>query len=180
MIMNLRLFQWGLAGFLAVIDLAEIITPAAQIAAIAPQPVQMPAAANDTDTAAFAATWSQIALARPLFSPNRRPVAAAVVDAAPVVMPKLSAIVVTSAGAKAIFVGDDGKPLILGVGGAVGGDTITSITPAGVVVTGPSGRTTLRLQFGATDPAAPAAPAAIGSPIPPSSALLKHLLLDNE
>jgi hypothetical protein len=167
MTLNLRFFQWGVAALLALIALAELITPPAPIAAIALHPLQAPAAGGDADTSASAATWSQIALARPLFSPDRRPVAAAVVDAAPVVMPTLSAIVITSAAAKAIFVGDDGKPLVLGVGGAVGGDTILSISPTGVVVTGPSGRTTMRLQFGPAASASPTPPAAASVPVLP-------------
>jgi hypothetical protein len=177
MTVTLRLFQWGLAAILAVVALAELITPAAPLPAIPPPHLQMPATGGDADTSAFAATWSQIALARPLFSADRRPVAAAAVANAPVAMPKLSAIVVTAAGAKAIFVGDDGKPIVLAAGGQVGGNTIESITPTGVVLNGAAGRTTLHLQFGPAESGpGPAAVPAIQTP----AALLKHLLLDNE
>jgi hypothetical protein len=67
--------------------------------------------------------WLAASLARPLFAPDRRPIAAqarATSDA--VALPRLSGIMITPTGSRAIFGGvGGGKPVVVAEGGSVGG-----------------------------------------------------------
>jgi len=107
-------------------------------------------------------------LARPLFSRDRRPpinTAARGADT-PGALPRLSGVVVSSAGAFAIFASDDnGKPIVVGEGGRVGGAIIETIAAGQVTLRGTDGIVVLRPAFGektlqvsALSPADPAVP----------------------
>lgn len=113
------------------------------------------------------ARWAATILARPLFSPGRRPPAAAAAApsiAAPT-LPRVAGIVVTPAGRRAIFAEKGTKPLVLGEGGQISGFTVQSIQAGQVTVRGPEGVRVLSPTF---DPdAAPPASAPGAPPAPP-------------
>jgi hypothetical protein len=98
----------------------------------------------------FSALISQI-LARPLFAPNRKPPAIAVVSRAgalhlaPTTIPRLTGIVIDKGTRVAIFrSGDSPRPLEIAVGGTIGDAKIEAIGPSEVTVRGPSGKWHLR------------------------------------
>jgi hypothetical protein len=111
--------------------------------------------------------WATTVLARPLFSPSRRPPEAAITAvAAAAGLPRLTAILVTDAGRSAIFAGSaDGKPIIVQEGGRIGHYQVQSIAASQVTVSGPDGQKRLHPSFaasaggglGVTSPAAPPA-----------------------
>lgn len=95
--------------------------------------------------------WLSTALARPLFTPDRRPPAAAVPIAASADIPRLSGILVTPFGRSAIFAPpNSSKPMVVTEGTVLGPYTVKAITPDEVTVVGPSGARSLRPAF---DPA---------------------------
>ena len=105
-----------------------------------------------------AARWAATILARPLFSPGRRPPAAAAAPgAAPPALPRVAGIMVTPAGRRAIFAEKGTKPLVLGEGGQVSGFTVQSIQAGQVTVRGPEGVRVLSPAFD-SEPPAPASP----------------------
>ncbi|WP_287988269.1 hypothetical protein, partial [Acidiphilium sp.] len=127
---------------------------------VAPAPARaLPAAAprRARPTAAMA----QI-LARPLFRPDRRPVADA--STAATSMPRLSGILRGDAVRLAIFARSSGKPVLLGEGGRLGGYRIVRIGRRAVLLEGPRGRLRLVPRFahetGAAPPATMPKPAA--------------------
>ncbi|MBO1325130.1 hypothetical protein K2X14_08650 [Acetobacter sp. TBRC 12305] len=84
----------------------------------------------------------QVILARPLFSPARRPAAGV---AAGNGLPRLTAIVVSSGRRRALFmVAGQGRGQVVDVGGVVGPWTVTAIDTGVVHVRGPSGEQVLR------------------------------------
>ena len=100
------------------------------------------------------ARWAATILARPLFSPGRRPpTAAAAPGAVAPSLPRVAGIMVTPAGRRAIFAEKGAKPLVLGEGGQVSGFTVQSIQAGQVTVRGPQGIRVLSPTF---DPEAPA------------------------
>jgi len=95
-------------------------------------------------------------LARPLFSRDRRPPVNTSTQGAdtPGALPRLSGVVVSSAGAFAIFSSDgSGKPIVLGEGGRVGAAIIETITAGQVTLRGTDGIVVLRPAFGAGEKA---------------------------
>jgi len=112
------------------------IVPSRQTAKVAPH-----AAAQDhsdrTDT------WLATSLARPLFSPDRRPT-----DVGPdagtgptLGLPRLTGVVIGPFGRRAIFAASNGgRPTVLAVGKTLGDYTVEKIEPGGVTVSGPQGR----------------------------------------
>lgn len=105
-----------------------------------------------------AATGERIAtlLARPLFNPDRRPVAGAASSGpgGAAELPRLTGILIGPTGRSAIFAGaDERRPVVLREGGSLGAFTVRSITPTQVTVLGPAGPRVLRPSF---DGAAPA------------------------
>ncbi len=86
--------------------------------------------------------WSGTALARPLFSRQRRPAATAVAGPR---QPRLAGIVIGPSGARAIFAGDgSARGTVAGVGQQAGDWKVLAIAADGVQVTGPGGSRTLR------------------------------------
>lgn len=116
-------------------------------------------------------------LARPLFSPTRRPKedAAAAPAAAPVTaLPRMTAIMIDGARRSAIFDGN-GKPTVLPEGGHLGPFTIQSIEPQQVTIIGPDGKRIVRTTFSNDPPpmaTIPPAPQGFLPPPPPSQIVL--------
>ncbi len=156
-----------LAGALALTALIELVTPMAAPSVPSPARIVPPSVPPAADVAAAAAGWSATILQRPLFRPDRRPLAPDAAAATP--LPRLSAIVITAAGRSAIFTGDDGKAVVVPVGGLIDGDRITAIGPGQVTIDGSDGTKILRPQF-----APNAQPDAAPLPLIPA-----HRLLDN-
>lgn len=158
------------AALIVAVILAEVTSgPSAEVAPlsmhprVAASPVS-PAEPNHTDE------WVATVLARPLFSPDRRPAPNATFAESRIAgLPRLTGIMVGPFGRTAIFAADGGKPIILQEGGRVGAYTVKSIELAEVRLTGPDGQRILSPSFehGANQPAQAAAPRRVGqAPIP--------------
>ncbi len=87
-------------------------------------------------------------IARPLFSPERRPPSATRPTApeSPRAdeMPRLSAVIVGPRDRRAIFIGADGKSRAVSEGDSIGGMRVRTIAPGEVTLTGPSGDRVVR------------------------------------
>ncbi|HVJ51947.1 MAG TPA: hypothetical protein VM689_05760 [Aliidongia sp.] len=113
-------------------------------------PTAVPPAAPTAPTV----QWVNTILARPLFSPTRRPDAApqqqqtASQDDGPSDLPRLSGILLLRDSKQAVFqpTGDQ-KPIVVAEGGDVSGWTVQSISATEVTLTGPGGTTTLEPKF---------------------------------
>ncbi len=94
--------------------------------------------------------WVASILARPLFSPDRRPPAdgSVVAGAELASLPRLSGVLVGPFGRSAIFAPDGGKPLIVVEGGRVAAWTVQAIRANAVEVVGPDGKRMLQPSFG--------------------------------
>lgn len=111
--------------------------------------------------------WVLAALTRPLFSPNRRPATAAVAIAdAPAGLPRLTGILVTEAGRRAIFAAPSAgaRGTVLAEGGSLGAWRVEAIRSSDVTVAGPEGRRTVRPAYSEAPP--PPAPAGLQLPPP--------------
>ena len=111
-----------------------------------------------------------VILARPLFSPDRRPTASGARSISG--LPRLAGIVVTGSRKVAIFAASPGgKPVVADEGGRLGAYEVKAIREDGVTVVGPEGAMVLRPLF---DPAPPAPmartvqPARVETPRPPA------------
>ncbi len=115
----------------------------------APRAVAIPAGSagavrsgQASPAADLVADWSRTALARPLFSRSRRPLATAVAGPR---QPRLAGIVLGPFGARAIFAGDgSARGTVAAVGQQAGDWKVLAISAGGVQVTGPNGPHTLR------------------------------------
>jgi hypothetical protein len=138
---------------LAVVVAVEGAIPEGNPSAVSPIPVP------DSSTGAGAAdgteseAWATAALARPLFRTDRRPLSQ-VATAAGTSVPRLTAIILYRGdgggpgdGRVAVFAPDDGKPIAVGIGGAVKGYRVDRIDPDGVGLAGPDGVITLHPRF---------------------------------
>lgn len=110
--------------------------------------------------------WVEAVLARPLFSPDRRPAArgAVATGAAPARLPRLSGILLDGARRSVIFAaGDGGRPVVVAEGGELNGFRVQSIEAGQVTIVGPDGPHVVRPSF---DPR-PAGGATPGLPVSP-------------
>ena len=104
-------------------------------------------------------------LARPLFNPTRRPVAApeavaSAVAAAPV-LPRLTGVLVSKTRSSAIFAGPpEGKSIVATEGGWIGRYQVQSIRAGEVTLSSPDGTAILRPTFAPIQPGQPGVPAA--------------------
>ncbi|MBV8615827.1 MAG: hypothetical protein JOY66_18945 [Acetobacteraceae bacterium] len=128
---------------------------------------------NPRAPAENAAPWVATILARPLFSPTRRPPAPSAEPARPVAeMPRLAGVLVSEAGSEAIFARAGQKPTVARTGERIGPYLVTSISAGEVTLSGPTGTVTLHPVFAsaAEQPPAPsAAPAPLGRPLRPGA-----------
>ena len=108
-------------------------------------------------------------LARPLFSPTRRPPAQGVAAEAPpdLTLPRLAGVLVTSDGGKALFAGTP-RPVVVRQGERLGHFVVRSIEPGEVIVQGPGGARALRPSF---DPAPSAGQSFAAMPLLPAPPL---------
>jgi hypothetical protein len=136
-----------------------------------PSPAAAPAPSKAPPGSALAppktAEWVASILARPLFSPSRKPDAAPVKEAAAAPdqpsndLPRLAGIQVVGTSRHAIFqpTGDT-PPLVVGEGEMVSGWKVETIGLTSVKLTGPTGATTVEPRFDETAvPPAPQMPA---------------------
>jgi hypothetical protein len=155
--MNAAPLAWlGLTGMLAVGLAAELASRPEAAPEVASPPLSAP---GRTAAAATPATgnWVGTILRRPLFSPDRKPVMPAASGAAPApgpadAMPRLSAVLITPGGRKAIFAPAQGKPLVAGPGARVGAYVVKSISAGQVVLTGGDGERVIRPGFASGPP----------------------------
>jgi hypothetical protein len=107
-------------------------------------------------------------LARPLFSPDRRPVEVGVAAARG--LPRLTGIVVAGSQRVAIFAArSNEQPIVAQAGAHVGAYEVRTIADAGVTMMGPEGETLIRPIFDVFHPAASAPPPA-RPPVPKPAA----------
>ena len=147
-----------LAGGLLLLLAAEWAWPGPATPDLRAAPA-IPAAVADAAADAAIGQWGDTALARPLFSPDRRPAAQVGADTDGT-LPRLSAIIITGGGKSAVFAADGQKPQVVAEGGEIDGYRLQSIGPDSVEMLGPDGTITLRPQF-STPAAAATAPAAL-------------------
>jgi hypothetical protein len=148
----------ALAALLAAglaLELAQPAVPAVPPAA-PPPAAAAPAAASPDEDALDALV--QTILARPVLHPSRRPPDAAEdgpstpVDDA---LPRLTGVLVSPEGRRAIFAPGPGRAILLGEGDSLGGYTITSIAPHEVTLAGSQGERVLRPSLIKAPPAGP-------------------------
>lgn len=95
--------------------------------------------------------WLRQVLARPLFSPERRPLETGATG-----LPRLAGIVMNGSQRVAIFAGpSNGHPVLAEAGGHIGAYEIRSIADDGVTVVGPDGASMVKPTFDAARPASP-------------------------
>jgi hypothetical protein len=110
--------------------------------------------------------WETAILARPLFNPDRRPVARAAAGLAEAGLPRLSGIMITPAGRHAIFASPSGgKPNVVVEGGSVGGYLVEAISPGEVMLAGSDGKHSLHPTFDNIRPVGRIAPPIIPGPM---------------
>ena len=144
-ILQSRAILPALAGALTLLLAAEWLLPGAAPPARILPAIPAPGAGAGAD--ATVGQWANTILARPIFSQTRRPPAVAEPNTV-VVLPRLTAIIITPGTRYAVFSPPGGKPLTLGPGGEVAGYELKSITAGSVALLGPDGGiTTLRPQF---------------------------------
>lgn len=139
-----------------------VFSPPAQVAVAPPRAAAEPP--QPAETLERTGEWVATILARPLFSPDRRPPAQAAVEAGPSMpagLPRLTGIMIGPFGRSAIFANDGGKPIVVAEGGQIGAWTIRAIKVGEVQVVGPEGARSLRPSFQAS-PSSVAQPAVVG------------------
>ncbi|WP_158929289.1 hypothetical protein [Acidisphaera sp. S103] len=133
----------GIVGLELLQPFAQASTNPAPAELIPNQPSHQPAPRAHIDIDAI--------LARPLFTQSRRAPAAPAAPAAPVEKvaavetPRLTGVILSPSGGRAIFTLHEGKPVVVADGGRIGDDVVKSITPDTVFLTGPTGRHALRI-----------------------------------
>ena len=128
-----------------------VISNSPRLPAPAPRSAAAPAARQ-------AASWAEAALARPLFSPTRRPAprAETPVPAAQAGLPRVAGILVSPGGRSVIFAAAaGGKPVVAREGGQVGAYQVQRIEAGRVTVVGPDGPRVLVASFDASAPVRP-------------------------
>jgi hypothetical protein len=97
--------------------------------------------------------WLTTALARPLFSPDRRPTDADLNSGTGTgSLPRLTGVVIGPFGQSAIFAATNGgRPTVVAVGKTLGAYTVEKIEPGGVMVSGPDGRRQVSLAADAAE-----------------------------
>ncbi len=140
---------------------------------IAPHPRAAVAAAPPQVAPDHTGEWLATILARPVFSPDRRPATAIASTPgvrSPEGLPRLSGVLVGPFGRSAIFAADGRKPLVVGEGGHIDAWTVRTIDADEVEVSGPGGASRLRPSF-----ASSSAVQAGAGPVGPAGATMPRL-----
>jgi len=140
---------YGAAGVLAVLLVLEWL-PAAPPPPVKPLVTPHVATANNGEAdARDAGEWADTILARPLFVPGRKPPRTTPGQRAAALsgLPRLSGIMITGSGRRAIFAPDSGKPLVLSEGASLDDSTIKAIHADRVIISGPKGDIVLRPTY---------------------------------
>lgn len=153
----------GIVGLELLQPFAQASTNPAPAVLIPNQPSHQPAPRAHIDIDAI--------LARPLFTQSRRAPAAPaapVEKVAAVETPRLTGVILSPSGGRAIFTLHEGKPVVVADGGRIGDDVVKSITSDTVFLTGPTGRRTLRITPDPEIRAKPHIVQAVNASPPPS------------
>lgn len=120
------------------LELLAMPDPVAGPPEATPAPPALPVAASNTPAEARDKldVLVQTVLARPLFTPGRRPAPAAEgpAGAADADLPRLAGVIVAPSGRRAIFVSADAHSLVVQEGGSVGRYVVRSIAPGQVTL----------------------------------------------
>lgn len=112
-------------------------------------------------------SWRDQILSRPLFSPDRRPVEAAVQSVSG--LPRLTGMILTDSRKVAIFASPSGgRSIVAEEGSRVGVYEVRTITNTSVTVAGPDGMTVLKPNFDPAPVANPRVPPPAPAPRPPA------------
>lgn len=144
----------ALAAMLAIIAVGstaalvfELRSTPVEVRPPVPIRVGLPGPQRPVDSDSDGAVLFSIVLARPLFSPSRRPTAA-VASAAGFEMPRLTGIIIDPVERRAIFAAaDKAKSVVVKEGGALGEWSVRSIANEAVTLASPSGIRVLHLGF---------------------------------
>jgi hypothetical protein len=149
---DLTLPAYGAAAALCLILVWEWLPAADSVVPVPAQtthahgkPAEAESVAKDTQA------WAHAITQRPLFNVGRRPpkVSAGHGTVAATGLPRLSGIMITRGGRRAIFMPEGGKAMTLGEGAALDDYTIRRILPDQVILTGAKGDMTLRPAYDA-------------------------------
>jgi len=135
----------ALTAALALLLASEWLLPGARLVSPSKLPA-FPTTLPDNAADAALSQWGDTALARPLFHPDRRPVAAAGTNA-DTSLPRLSAIIIIGGTPAAVFAAAGQKPQVVGAGGTIDGYRLEHIGPNTVELLGPEGELTVHPQF---------------------------------
>jgi hypothetical protein len=145
---QLMLAYFGALGALLLLLVIEWLPPGEILPATA---VRIPHVTHPVTgiEAKDTATWAESIIARPLFSVSRRPPKAKSTGgpAADTGLPRLSGIMITPAGRRAIFMPEGGKPRTLAEGAVLDENTIRQIRANEVLLSGPKGDIVLRPTY---------------------------------
>lgn len=103
--------------------------------------------ASVAEQARHRSAWLQLALARPVFEPSRRPPSGQATTRSAPTLPRLSGVWVTQEEREVFFAGPDGKSVVLHEGGSIDGYMVQNIEPGQATVTGPDGLHVLHPSF---------------------------------
>lgn len=140
--------------------------------AMVPAPAARPSAPVAFAPAALADNAEHrvaVVLARPLFSPGRRPPAQpASISAVGVSLPRMTAVVVTPQGRRATFANGTDGSVVVTEGSRIGAYGVQSIEAGRVLLAGPDGLRVVTPSFDPKPPSPPAGPPAalLGLPDP--------------
>jgi hypothetical protein len=138
----------GVAGLAAVVALEVINAPQGTVGSLPSRAAAIPPSAKSV-SADHSGEWVSSILARPLFSPDRRPSSAAAAVAGLPGLPRLSGIMFGPFERSAIFAPDGAKPIVAQEGARIAGYTVKAIEATQVRLIGPSGSTVLYPTFAA-------------------------------
>lgn len=132
-------------------------------------PVWAPVTARAANPHDHDMRWAELILARPLFSPTRRPPEMTDHDKPGLVaVPRLAGVVVGAGQAGAIFAEAGSKPIVVKVGDRVGPYTVKSVAVGQVTVEGPSGTEVLHPAFAPSGGESGRQTTALPQPLPPA------------
>jgi hypothetical protein len=148
----LHSFAAAAAALLAIIVaewLPSADAPPPRPAVLAPHQAARDAAATPDAPERDVGGWADTIVARPLFTIGRRPPRAkgGASNVAAADLPRLSGIMITPSGRRAIFMPEGGKPLVLAEGATLQDGTIRSIAADSVTVQSTRGDLVLRPSF---------------------------------